>query len=240
MKIMNNASALYQYGTLAMLVPGLFEGTLTLEELLKHGDTGIGTGDGLDGELVILDDKAYQIDGDGKVNELDKDFTVPFANVHFASFEHLMNVHALYNMNDLEEKISSSQDWQNTFFSVRAHGTFKSVDTRSISKQSKPYPTLVECAHNQREFHGEDVEGTVIGYFSPQLFNGAAVGGYHLHFLADDKSIGGHLLNFEMVSGDVKVQKLDELVQKLPSKNEDFMKHDFSKDDIAGAIGEAE
>ena len=29
---MNNANTLYQYGTLAMLVPGLFEGTLPLKE----------------------------------------------------------------------------------------------------------------------------------------------------------------------------------------------------------------
>ncbi|MCT6859239.1 MAG: acetolactate decarboxylase, partial [Apilactobacillus sp.] len=138
------------------------------------------------------------------------------------------------------EKVSSKLDWNNVFYSVRAHGTFKSVKTRSVHKQSKPYPTLVECAHKQNEFEAEDVEGTVIGYFSPQIFNGAAVGGFHLHFLADDKSVGGHLLDFEMVSGDIKVQKLDELVQKLPSSNDDFMKHDFSNDDIAGAIGEAE
>lgn len=237
---MNNANTLYQYGTLAMLVPGLFEGTLPLKELLKHGDTGIGTGDGLDGELIILDGVAYQIDGEGNVNELDDDFMVPFGDVHFASFEHLANVHALVKMEDLEEKVSSNLDWNNVFYSVRAHGTFKSVKTRSVHKQDKPYPTLVECAHKQNEFEAEDVEGTLIGYFSPQLFNGAAVGGFHLHFLADDKSLGGHLLDFEMVSGDIKVQKLDELVQKLPSSNDDFMKHDFSRDDIAGAIGEAE
>ncbi|MFT9270106.1 MAG: acetolactate decarboxylase, partial [Liquorilactobacillus nagelii] len=42
-----NTKALYQHGTLALLVPGLLTGTLTLKELMAHGDTGIGTGEGL-------------------------------------------------------------------------------------------------------------------------------------------------------------------------------------------------
>ncbi len=37
---------LYQHGTLAQLVPGLLEGTTTIGDILSHGDTGIGTGEG--------------------------------------------------------------------------------------------------------------------------------------------------------------------------------------------------
>ena len=50
---MPNHITLYQHGTLALLVPGLLKGTISMGELLKHGDTGIGTGEGLDGELII-------------------------------------------------------------------------------------------------------------------------------------------------------------------------------------------
>lgn len=57
----HGANVLYQHGTLALLVPGLLEGTTTIGELLKHGDTGIGTGEGLDGELIILDGVAYKV-----------------------------------------------------------------------------------------------------------------------------------------------------------------------------------
>ena len=42
----HHANQLYQHGTLALLVPGLLEGTTTIGELLTHGDTGIGTGEG--------------------------------------------------------------------------------------------------------------------------------------------------------------------------------------------------
>lgn len=237
---MKSTNILYQYGTLALLVPGLFEGTLQLKDLLKHGDTGIGTGDGLDGELIVKDGVAYKVDGNGDIKKLDGDFTVPFADVHFADYQPLVSVKETITPDNLESTILSRKKWSNVFFSIRAHGTFSQVTTRSINRQEKPYPPLVDCARNQHEFHADRITGTILGYYSPQLFNGAAVGGLHLHFIADDLSIGGHLLDFAMQDGEIAVQKFDQLEQKFPTQSDDFMQHDFSKDDIAGAIGEAE
>ena len=51
----------YQHGTLALLVPGLFDGTMKLAELLAHGDTGIGTATGLNGEMIVLDGTPYLV-----------------------------------------------------------------------------------------------------------------------------------------------------------------------------------
>ncbi len=48
---------------------GLYEGTMTIGELLKHGDLGIGTLDSVDGELIVLDGKAYQAKGDKTIVE---------------------------------------------------------------------------------------------------------------------------------------------------------------------------
>ena len=73
-----NTDRLYQHGTIAMLVPGLFAGTQTVGELLQHGDTGIGTLTGLDGELIIQAGKVYQVNAQGKVREVQEDEKVPF------------------------------------------------------------------------------------------------------------------------------------------------------------------
>ena len=37
---------------------GLYGGTMTVGELLEHGDLGLGTLDSIDGELIVLDGKA--------------------------------------------------------------------------------------------------------------------------------------------------------------------------------------
>ena len=43
-------NVLYQHGTWLHWYQAQAEGTITIGELLKHGDTGIGTGEGPDGE----------------------------------------------------------------------------------------------------------------------------------------------------------------------------------------------
>ena len=52
---------LFQYNTLGALMAGLYGGTMTVGELLEHGDLGLGTLDSIDGELIVLDGKAYQV-----------------------------------------------------------------------------------------------------------------------------------------------------------------------------------
>ena len=61
---------LFQYNTLGALMAGLYGGTMTVGELLEHGDLGLGTLDSIDGELIVLDGKAYQAKGSGQTPEI--------------------------------------------------------------------------------------------------------------------------------------------------------------------------
>lgn len=235
---MSKTQTLYQHGTLALLVPGLLDGTITMKELLEHGDTGIGTGEGLDGELVILDGVPYQVDSDGKVNVVKDDFTLPFANSHFAEYRHLVDIKNL-DQKELDKKVLSLTS-ANTFFSIRLHGTFTNVKTRAVKKSHKPYATLGKTAEDQSIFVRETVTGTLLSYYSPTIFDGAAVGGFHHHFLSDDHDFGGHVLGLGSATGKVEIQQFDTLEQHLPTQNADFMDYDFSDWDILGEIHKAE
>ena len=235
---MSKTQTLYQHGTLALLVPGLLDGTITMKELLEHGDTGIGTGEGLDGELVILDGVPYQVDSDGKVNVVKDDFTLPFANSHFAEYRHLVDIKNL-DQKELDKKVLSLTS-ANTFFSIRLHGTFTNVKTRAVKKSHKPYATLGKTAEDQSIFVRETVTGTLLSYYSPTIFDGAAVGGFHHHFLSDKHDFGGHVLGLGSATGKVEIQQFDTLEQHLPTQNADFMDYDFSDWDILGEIHKAE
>ena len=48
---------------------------MTLAELLGHGSFGIGTFNGLDGEMVILGGTCYRLRGDGSVSIPDRLFS---------------------------------------------------------------------------------------------------------------------------------------------------------------------
>ena len=62
-------TTVYQHGTLAQLMAKQMAGTISVGELLTHGDTGIGTLDGLDGEVIILNGDVYQADSTGAVKD---------------------------------------------------------------------------------------------------------------------------------------------------------------------------
>lgn len=56
---------LFQTSTIDALLAGVYDGEITFKELKEHGDFGLGTFNGLDGEMVGLDGNFYKIKVDG-------------------------------------------------------------------------------------------------------------------------------------------------------------------------------
>src|SRR5262245_8910694 len=59
---------LYQVSTSSALVEGIYRGAVTVAQLLEHGDFGLGTFEGLDGEMVVCDGEVLQVRADGTVH----------------------------------------------------------------------------------------------------------------------------------------------------------------------------
>lgn len=236
---MVEVNTLYQHGTLAALVPGLFAGTLTAGELLQHGDTGIGTLAGLDGELVVLNGVIYQINHQGGVRRVRADETVPFANIHFANFAVQGAIQA-QSYADLRAELVQRLATRNAFSALCLHGEFAMVTTRAVAGQKKPYPTLVATAADQSVFKRAHVTGTVIGYYAPDLYAGAAAPGLHLHFLSEDKTFGGHILDITGTDGVLELQPFSNFNLHLPINNPEFRQQDFTSPQIVADIEQAE
>ena len=140
---------------------------------------------------------------------------MPFANVHHAAFQYQCERSDI-GLKALNNRIVEANGRANTFFSVIVRGTFSFIKTRAVIKQQAPYPTLVEVADRQAMFLRHDVRGTLLGYFSPVMFHGAAVAGFHEHFLSDDRTFGGHVLDAVLDHGKIHSQVFDTLMQHLP------------------------
>ena len=227
---------LYHYNTLASLMAGLYKGTLPIKDLLKHGNFGIGTLDSLDGELIILDGKAYQAKGDKTIRQVSGEETVPYAAVlnHQADIEFEQSLPILEEA--LKEKITEQFISKNLFYSIKIKGNFAKVHVRMAPRSEQGTP-FVQVAKNQPEYHEENVSGTIVGVWTPDLFDGVSVKGFHLHFISDDFAFGGHLLDFTMTDGQVEIGNIMELVQDFPFNDKAFLSTDIdveqSKKDIA-------
>src|SRR6202046_1570034 len=75
------AAEVYQTSTIAALLDGIYDGDVTIAELLTHGDFGLGTFNRLDGELVVLDGVSHHLRSDGSVGVAAADDRTPFAAV---------------------------------------------------------------------------------------------------------------------------------------------------------------
>src|ERR1700751_285208 len=73
------SNTVYQISTTTALVECVSQGAVRVAKLREHGDLGLGTFEDLDGEMVILNGKFYQVRRDGFVREVGDDVLTSFA-----------------------------------------------------------------------------------------------------------------------------------------------------------------
>ena len=209
--------SIYQVALLQSLAQGHLDGMITVGELKAHGDTGIGTFDGLNGEMIVLDGVVYQAIYDGSIVVPPDDETVPFSNVTF--FEP-----------DISQPLSNvDEHGANLFNMVKIIGTFSSIKVRSEYKQEKPYRNLdVALAADQTEFDYDNISGTMVGLYCPSFMGGLNSVGWHFHFITEDLTRGGHVLQVSIDSAEAALDATPGFELMLPEDDAEFQCMDLS------------
>ena len=220
--------ALFQSSTITALFERVYEGDTTYGELKTRGDFGIGTFDGVDGEMVALDENFYQIKADGKAYPVDDEMRTPFAVVKFFESDKTIPLEESLDMRRITDYIDRRLPTKNIFYAVRIDGIFSYIKVRSVTGQQKPYPPFSEVIRNQSVFELHDVKGTVVGFRFPEYTNGINVPGYHFHFITEDRKAGGHVLEFEVRNGKAEADFTNKFYMVLPH-HEDFYKANLNR-----------
>ncbi|MFH1903989.1 MAG: acetolactate decarboxylase [bacterium] len=222
-----NRDVLFQTSTINVLLEGGYDGEMTYEKLKHRGDFGIGTFNGLDGEMIGLEDKFYQVKADGRAYLVDDSMKTPFAVVTFFEPDKSALLDKAENYGQLEQHLDKLLPTENIFYAVKIEGAFKYIKTRSVPRQNKPYPLLVEVVKNQSTFEFNNVKGTIVGFWCPSYVEGINVPGYHLHFITEDRKAGGHLLECHLQNARIDVDYTSEFYMAL-LKSDEFYKMDLT------------
>ncbi|HSS05058.1 MAG TPA: acetolactate decarboxylase [Solirubrobacterales bacterium] len=185
---------LFQASTIGALLDGAYDGDLTFAELAEHGDFGLGTLNGLDGEMIALDGRFYRADVDGGVGEVEFAARTPFAVVTRFEPRIERRLGGPFDHGELLAQLDEVIPEGAASCAIRLDGRFELVRARSVPGQSPPYRPLTEVVAEQHVFELTDIEGTMLGFRFPDYVEGIEVSGYHLHFISDDRSRGGHVL----------------------------------------------
>lgn len=230
---------LYQVSTATALVEGIYQGAVTVGTLREHGDLGLGTFENLDGEMVIVDGRFFQVRSDGSVREVDDSVRSPFAVITRFAPEPAVTLDQCPGMASLTSRFDRLRHSDNVFFALEVDGKFDYVHTRAMRRTQEGVP-LVQAAAVQPEFEFHDISGTLVGFWTPEYAKTFNVPGYHLHFISADRTRGGHLLQCRGTNLRLRIQSEGEYHIALP-ETEDFMKADLRRDpsgDLKQAEGE--
>jgi acetolactate decarboxylase len=219
---------LYQVSTAGALVEGVYQGAVSVALLREHGDFGLGTFEDLDGEMVVLDGDVYRVTSDGAVHPVGDDVLTPFAVVTRLDGETATILEPVANLRALTDALDGMRPSSNVFFAVRVAGEFDRVHVRAACRTA-PGVKLVEATAHQAEFELVGVAGTMVGFWSPPYASGFEVAGYHLHFITDDRTAGGHVLELSGAGLSARLQEEGDVHLALPD-NAAFRGADLAHD----------
>jgi acetolactate decarboxylase len=217
----------FQVSTSGALVAGVYDREVSVQAILQHGNFGLGTFANLDGEMVVVDGHVYQVKGSGQVLEVPADAGAPFAVVTRFEPESDVSIAPVGSFKDLQARCDGFRQSGNIFYAIRLDGSFKRVRTRAV-KPPEPGTRLIDAAKAQSEFNFADIEGTLVGLWSPGFSSAFSVAGYHFHFLSADRQHGGHLLDVAADALRLRIEALTDFHLALP-ESEAFLKADLSK-----------
>jgi acetolactate decarboxylase len=221
-------STLFQVSTSGALVKGVYNGAVTVGDLKEHGDFGLGTYDGLDGEMLAVDGRFYQVHSSGQVSEPSDDAKVPFGVITAFRAEHEFTLERVAGFADLATQLDGARRSENLFYAARIDGRFTRIRTRAACKAASGV-SLVEATSHQAEFEFTEVGGTLVGFWSPTYARSLNIAGWHLHFVTDDRTGGGHLLECEAAGLRVQLQELADVRIAIP-ETAAFLSADLTQD----------
>lgn len=217
---------LVQFGTLARLSAGDFDGHFSIGDVAAAGDLGLGTFESMDGELVQVDGVVYRVGFDGAVARVGDDARTPFAATARSCPSIRASCGPIESFEQLDGLCAPTGPLGAAVFDPYAFyaihiigGHFRYVKTRSVACQYRPYPPLAEVVARQAEFEFTHVHGDMVGFYSPEFARGIAAPGWHLHFITQDRATGGgHVLDFATHAEiTLDLTRLDRLELRLPN-----------------------
>jgi len=223
---------IYQFSLLNALMDGVSTSGIPVHKLTTKGNQGLGTFARMNGELLFLDDKIYQLQASGSVRQAGPDEIIPFAVS--TQFEPQKTVEIQLGGKDAVDSVLedlTAGKAKNLFVTYRIHGLFSHLKSRTVRGQSYDGEPLADLGKKQSVEEYSDVSGTIVGFRTPKNWQGFGVAGEHLHFIDDERTKGGHVLEVRS-SGKVKVEiaVCSNVHVELPT-GEDFNKASLITDD---------
>ena len=227
-----NEDMIFHYSVLKALDNGVLEGDMTVGQLKKYGDFGLGTFNRMDGEMVVLDGTVYRISQEGKLLNPGDDNLIPYSIVTFYNEDAKFSLEGDITYPSLKAQVAEKLPSLNYFYAFRITGEFEYIKCGGANTQNKPYnKTLNQMLADRPVYEGRNITGTLVGFWCPAYIGDINTSGFHLHFISDDHTMGGHLMEFTAPALEIGYDTKPVYKILLPD-TETFKKAQFRSDPV--------
>lgn len=203
---------LFQTHELGALLAGGYSITgVTLRDVLKYGDFGLGTfRDYEGGEMVLIGGRFFSCKSPWLVTEPSLDTETPFAMVTRFNPDRSIFVKDIPHYEALKNEIDSRLKLDPSLhYAAQIQGTFESLSMQCV--QNPQVPNLPFAQVTQFEGTLDGVKATLAGFRVGDISSSINKPGYHFHGVADEGSFGGHVLAMRIVEATISVQPLESI-----------------------------
>ena len=145
---------------------------------------------------------------------------VPFAAVARLSGEQVFSLGSMPDIESIRTELTRKIEERfglNSMHVVQIDGVFEQVDARSEAPYRSHHITLKEVlGKTQKAFLFENIRGSLVGVYFPDYMDGINAPGWHLHFVSEDRSRGGHVFDLALQQGTMIVNKISRIHIQLP------------------------
>ena len=230
---------LFQTSTMAALLDAVYDGEVTVEALLNHGDFGIGTFNALDGEMIVNDGVVYQFRSGGHAGAVLSDLRTPFACVTYFEPETRIVIDAPKDKKEFETLVDELVGNPNLFVAVRFIGAFDDVETRTVFSQHPPYPRCSTSCASSRRRNLQPHAARCWGFARRNTCRASALPVTTCIFWMRTQKMGGHVTGYRLREGRLELAVISDFEIQLP-RTRQFREANLSPDDIHAAIRFAE
>ncbi|AIE87602.1 acetolactate decarboxylase [Fimbriimonas ginsengisoli] len=209
------APNLYQVSAFDALRLGHYDGSFEVRNLTRHGDFGLGTFNGLAGEMIVLGGKVYQVSGFGDAKIPDKEVKTPFAFV--TAFKPTTTIRVTKPLTPAGLQALVDKNMPDGIVAIRITGEFQGLQARSFAAQPKPYLPFAKIMDRQSLFPYGQIRGDFVGFRMPKSVSEhyLNVPGYHFHFVSANRKQGGHVLGYGSIqSGTIQLMRVSKIVRR--------------------------
>jgi acetolactate decarboxylase len=206
-----NMSNLYQVGTFAAVLNGAVNGDANYQLLKQKGNFGLGTFNGITGEMVAYQGQFYHIGEKGVTTSVTDETKTPFAQV--IQFNPTIDF-PLTNIDNLKQLVDNLLPIfknQNRAYAVHIHGLINYLKLRGRTPRKPGEPVPLEIP-----YEAQNVRGDLIGFYFPEHLLSLTAPGLHLHFLSEDRQHSGHVMDVLFNAATVELQPVTHLNLHIP------------------------